>query len=125
MNSYSATYNQTRWVTVGYNATACPVVTNVSVTYQNIASQAGFTATYTNTTTSQGYTFSIPASGSGTLGTLPSGTYSLTISKTPQGVPWALLFGTGCQYLSGTYSAIFSNIVVSNCHHVTIDWEPF
>jgi hypothetical protein len=93
----------------------------VNITYSNLTSQSGYTATYTNMATSQVYTFTVPASGSGNLGCIPSGTYSLSITKS--GVQIPSLFGTGCYTQSGT-SASFWKVIVgppSNCNVVSIE----
>lgn len=124
INPCSPTYNQTQWVLAGMNTTACPIVQMVSITYTNPSSSTGFEAVYTNTSTLQTYNFTIPGSGSGTLGSLPAGTYSLTISKPPPGGMSLLLkFGTGCQFETGEYSASFSNVNVTNCHDISIDYD--
>ncbi|MBI5370931.1 MAG: hypothetical protein HZA79_02765 [Sphingobacteriales bacterium] len=87
------------------------------ITYDNQSFLSGFTATYTNTSTGQVYTFSIPASGIGTLGCLPVGGYSLTISKPGNNI--YLLFGTGCFTQSGT-SATFARVNSNACNQVTL-----
>lgn len=123
INPCSSTYGQTRWIVVDTNTTACPLP-GITVTYQNISSSAGFTAVYTNNSTSQTYTFNIPGSGSGNLGTIPAGTYTLTISKPdPGGIEILLLFGSGCHYQSGTHTATFYNVDAEDCHAITIDYD--
>lgn len=114
MNPCSATYNTTRTVTT-YNASACTPQTGVTITYSNTAGVSGYTAVYINNATEQTYSFSIPSSGSGTLGCIPAGSYSLTISKTPSGFPPVLLFGSGCQYTSGGWSASFNVNTTLGC----------
>lgn len=117
MNPCSPTYNQTRIVTV-YNTTACPVPTNmVNITYSNACYVSGFTAVYTSNATGQQYTFNVPSSGTGILGCIPSGRYSLTISK--PGNMMQILFGTGCWTQSGT-SATFGVSILS-CNQVTLE----
>ena len=118
MNPSSPTYNQLRWVQAAYNIIACPFP--VTITYNNIVAVSGYVALYQNVSTSQNYTFYIPASGSGTLGTLPAGNYNLTIMR-GAGMPGFSSFGSGCQYVTDT-EGIFYNINISNCHHVTIDY---
>ncbi len=99
----------------------CTNNSNVSITYSNTTGFAGFTAVYTSLATSQSYSFNIPLYGSGTLGNLPLGTYSLIISKPPVGLPLLSLFGSGCSYISGGFSATFPNVNVSLCNNLTID----
>lgn len=123
LNTCSATYNQTRWVQAGYNATACPPPVTVTMKSTNYTGVSGFTAVYTNNTTGQVTTFSIPATGGlQTLGTLISGTYTLTISKT--GNTFTYIYGSGCngQTIEGV-SATFYNVSVSatSCNSITID----
>lgn len=123
LNTCSATYNQTRWVQAGYNPTACPPPVTVTMKSTNYTGFSGYTAVYTHTTTGQVTTFAIPSAGGlQTLGTLTSGTYTLTISK--PGATMYLLFGSGCsgQTIEGI-SATFYNVSVSptNCNSITID----
>lgn len=95
----------------------------VSLQSNNIAPGWGYTAVYTNTVTSQQYSFSISASaGTQPLGVIPAGTYNLTISKT--GTAPYLIFGAGCNGMTiGGTSATFYNIEVSaeNCNTIMID----
>ena len=100
----------------------CTAFTGVTITYQNIAAEPGFTVTYSNATLGT-YVFTMPTSGSGNLGCVPVGKYSVSITKTPEGIPPLLLFGSGCQYQSGTFSSNFSNVSVSFCHNISIDWD--
>jgi len=119
MNPCSPTSGDTRWVQVGYNPTVCPA-TGVTITYQNETSATGFVALYTNNSTGQTYSFNVPASGSGTLGCVPAGTYSLSISK--PGNMMLALFGSGCFTQSGT-SAFFGKVNVSSCNTVIIGYD--
>ncbi len=124
LNPCSSSFNQIRWVTAGENTTTCPVVLpSTTLTYNNLASVSGFTVTLTNTVTSQMHYFSMPSSGSGTLGTVPVGTYNIVISKPPQGIGLLLLFGTGCQYQGDPWTATFYNVVVESCHDMSIDFD--
>jgi len=103
------------------NANGTCTASGVNITYSNQTGQSGFTAVYIQNSTGQSYTFSIPASGSGTLGCIPAGTYSLSITKSGFQVP--ALFGTGCFSQSGT-AASFGKVIVgppSNCNVVTIE----
>ena len=119
MNPCSHTYNQLQWVLAGYNPTACPA--GITIASQNNAGVTGFRALYTNTSTGQSYNFDI-LTGSGTLGCLPPGNYTLNISKPGNAI--LLLFGNGCQAVSGT-SGYFANVTISasnDCKNVTIDY---
>lgn len=123
MNPCSPTYNTTRWVTGAYNPAVCSGSGgNITLTYNNqiLTNGTGYTAVYTNLTTSQVYTFNIPGFGSGTLGCVPTGTYSLTISKPGNGI--YLLFDIGCMMQGGT-SAVFSSVNVSSCNQVVLSWD--
>lgn len=123
MNPCSPTYNQTRQVSI-YNPTACVPQTGVTVSFVNSTGLTGYTAVYTQNGTGLTYTFSIPGTGTGTLGCIPSGKYSLTISKTPSGTTPLLLFGSGCQYISGTWSATFSLNTNFGCgYNLSIEWD--
>lgn len=121
MNICSPTYNSVRWVTAAYNTTACQL-NSVTIGYSNTISpgfSSGYTAVYTNGPLS--YTFNIPASGSGTLGCIPAGTYTLTISKA--GSTWQVLFSPGCKFaVSGTSSVTFSKLGVSSsaCNTISL-----
>lgn len=122
MNPCSPTYNNpTRWVLAGYNPTACPVATGVTITSQNNINVTGFTVRYTNSSTGQIYIFNIPA-GSGSIGCIPAGTYSIYISK--PGNSMLVLFGCGCRAASGT-SATFTKVIVgsSSCNTITLDYD--
>ena len=120
----SSTYNQVRWVSNGQNTGACPLPSlNASITANNYTPVTGFTAQYTNKTTFQVYTFSISGNSAGlhTLGTIPSGTYDLVISK--PGNNTYLAFGSGCGFQSTSgQSATFTNISVSgsDCNSIWI-----
>lgn len=105
------------------NANGTCTGSGVEITYNNLTNSAGFTATYTNSSSGQVYSFSVPASGSGALGCIPAGTYSLSISK--PGNMMLVLFGTGCSALSGN-SAYFNKVIVgppSNCNMVTLEHD--
>lgn len=99
---------------------SCTQGSGVTITYQNETSATGFVALYTNNSTGQTYSFNVPASGSGTLGCVPSGTYSLSISK--PGNMMLALFGSGCFTQSGT-SAFFGKVNVSTCNTVIIGYD--
>lgn len=122
MNPCSPSYNQTQTINI-YNPTACPAGTNVNITSNNLSGISGFTATYTNNSTGQVYTFTVPASTAPTvLGCIPTGVYRLTISK--PGNNLYLSFGTGCLYTTTGISATFWKVLVNNsggCNQVIID----
>jgi hypothetical protein len=83
----------------------------IAIAYNNYINISGFTASYYNQGTAQTYTFTIPSSGSGTLGCIPTGNYNLTISKT--GNSAYIFFDVGCRSASGT-SAFFKGISVNS-----------
>jgi YD repeat-containing protein len=124
INSCSLSYNQTQWVSVGQNTTACPLPVYVNLTSTNVAGYTGYTANYFNTATSYTYTFAVPATtGLQSLGAIPEGNYTLTIART-SGAPLYGTFKSGCfkQTATGT-SAQFFNVGVSTitCNSITID----
>lgn len=119
INPCSPTYGNTQWINIGYDSTACPPSGNVVISYNNIANGTGYTAVYTKKSTT--YTFNIPASGSGTLGSIPAGVYTLTITTTASPPPYRL-FGSGCSTVSGTSATFtFLNVTYSSCNTVTIE----
>lgn len=129
MNSCSPTYQQTRWIVVGQNTTACPLPP-VNPDPVNLTSTilptgySGYAAVYYNQVTQITYTFNVVnASGLQSLGIVPEGIYTLTISRT-SGTPMYGIFKSGCfkQTASGT-SATFYNVNVSpaTCNSITID----
>lgn len=124
MNPCSATYNQLQTDTI-YNPAACVPASGITITYSNTSGVSGFTAVYTpKAGGGPTYTFNIPSSASGTLGCIPSGVYTLVISKTPSGLPPLLLFGNGCQYVSGSWSATLSGTVLLGCGiNLSIEWD--
>lgn len=123
INPCSGTYNSTKWVSAGYNPTACTPGTCVTLTSNNVTGATGYVAVYTNSGGAN-YTFSVPATtGVQTLGTLPPGTYNLTIYRSV-GMAMYGSFKSGCNKLiiTGT-SATYSNISVSSttCNSITVD----
>lgn len=124
INPCSPTYNQPYWVPVGYNPGACPISNCVNLTSTNVAGWTGYTASYFSNTTGLTYNFSVStASGLQPLGTVPAGSYTLTISRT-SGYPMEAIFKSGCKFqvITGT-SAVFYNVNVSatTCNSITID----
>lgn len=124
INPCSATYNNTRTDTIGYNTTSCPLPTqNATITATTYPRITGFTAKYTNVSTGQVYTLTIAyVSGTQTIGTIPAGTYNLVISKTSNSTTYYFESGCSGQSYTGT-SATFNNISVSTstCHSIIID----
>lgn len=129
MNPCSPGYmTATRWVQAGYNPTVCTPGGGGGgeyITFSNTlpsSSSSGWTAVYTNTATSLVYSFNIPSSGSGTLGCVPAGNYTLSISKS-SGFTVFTFFGNGCATQSGI-SAFFASVTVgspSYCNAVTLE----
>ncbi len=99
---------------------SCTSGSDVTITYQNETPMTGFVALYTNNSTGQTYSFNVPASGNGSLGCVPAGIYSLSISKSGNTM-WTL-FGSGCFTQSGT-SAFFGKVNVSSCNTVIIGYD--
>ena len=124
MNPCSSTYNTLRWVTGVYNTTACPLpAANVTLTSSNLVGVSGFTAKFTNVSTSVVYTFTVSVSaGTQTLGTIPVGNYNILISKT--GNTTSYYFEGGCLFSNGT-SATYNNrsITTTTCKSILIDTD--
>lgn len=126
-NPCSSTYSQTQWILGEYNPTVCSGSSaGVNITYQNSVSYAmgfpnsvGWVITYTNRTTGVVYSFNIPSSGSGSLGCIPAGSYTISVSR-PNNT-WLVLFNIGCLATSGT-SATFGKVNVSatGCNSITL-----
>lgn len=106
------------------NANAIGTCTSLlPLTYNNQiygAGGNGFTAVYTERTTGQVYSFTVPGYGSGSLGCIPAGSYNLTISKA--GNNTQVLFGSGCFVVSGT-SGTFGKVNPANCSQVTLQLD--
>jgi YD repeat-containing protein len=123
INPCSATYNQTQWVLAGYNPTACPTAKCISLTSTNIFAGLGYTASYYNTVTGITYNLTVSsAKGLQRLGSIPVGTYTLTISKTGFQNSGTFYSGCGFKSQSGT-SATFFGVPVSlnGCISIKID----
>jgi YD repeat-containing protein len=101
------------------NGTCTASCTN-NITYNNFANVAGFSVTYTGTGGTTGtFTFTVPTSPStGTLGCVPPGTYTISISKPGNTTNYS--FDIGCALTTGT-SASFTNRSSTTCNIVTID----
>lgn len=121
LNQCSPTFNQTRWISLGQNTSVCPLPNMINLTSTNSNNLANYIATYTNAIGTT-YSFNVStSSGLQSLGTVPEGTYTLTIYRTtaaPQCV-----FKSGCprQTITGS-SATFYNINVSAtaCNSISI-----
>lgn len=123
MNPCSPAFYRVKWVVTGADTTTCPLPVYVNLTSTNIGNTTGFTASYYNTTTGYTYNFSVSAaSGLQSLGTIPSGNYTLTISGASGN--YFGTFGSGCsnQTMSGN-SATFYNVSVSTSTCNSISWE--
>lgn len=125
INPCSSTYNQTQWVSAGYNPTACPVPSCVSLTSTNVGGNTNFIATYDDGVHAP-YTFAVStASGLQSLGTIPTGTYTLTITRTPGNASLYATYKSGCfkQTIIGVGPAVFYNVAVSasTCNSIYID----
>ncbi|WP_255153981.1 hypothetical protein [Ferruginibacter sp. HRS2-29] len=107
VNICSPTYGQYQWVTAGNNPSVCVPVAGINISYSNTDNIAGYVAVYTNTSTNVVTTFTIP-SGTGTLGCLPSGIYTVDIHKV-SGIAPFLAISCGATTVTGT-SAIFNNV---------------
>lgn len=124
-NTCSPTYGQLNWVDAGVNLEMCSVPPMVTITSLNSVGLSGYVAVYTLRSNGQTFTFNIPAGTTQqTLGSIPAGSYDLTISKPTGGILQVLLFGSGCSYVTGT-SANFTRINVStaNCNSLIIDYD--
>ena len=97
----------------------------VSINYSNLSNQIGFVAVYTSSLTNQSYSFNIPPSGSGHLGYLRSGQYSLLIFKAPEVNPVPRIFDLGCATVYGTDSVYLPDMVYVGgyCDDIIIDLD--
>lgn len=97
------------------NGTCTLLISISSTNYPNVST---FTAKYTNTTTGQIYSFTVSAStGPVTMGSVPQGTYNITISKTGNTTKYG--FYVGNLYTFAT-SASWSNVAVATGNHNTL-----
>lgn len=107
------------------NGTCTPA--SVTLISQNNTFISGFTAVYTNVSTGAQSSFGISSSTSPvTMGTLPVGTYNITISKTGNNTTYIFgVYNNSCTLTTITgKSATFSNIVLSassSCNGLQID----
>ncbi|HLK28702.1 MAG TPA: DUF5977 domain-containing protein [Puia sp.] len=105
------------------NANGSCVLTDPTISCTNMVNYAGFVAKYTNTSTNAVYSFTISSSG-GVLGTIPLGTYNVTITIAP-GMMGRMICSLNCNNLSGssTTSVTFSNVSISSsaCNVLTIN----
>jgi YD repeat-containing protein len=87
---------------------------------------AGFTAVFTDVTSGQQYSFPFPTNRSDVLGSIPMGTYNLTMSRPGNTKVFIFGFGNPCPSAptekSGT-SATFNNVVIngSQCNNVFLN----
>lgn len=134
--TYSSTISQQDADQQAINATAangqnyanangtCIDNTHTTLTSSNLVGVSGFTAVFTNVSTSQQYTFTISsASGIQTLGTIPNATYNVTISKSGNSVSYIFSIGSNCNIGRGGTSATFSNVVINptTCNSIILD----
>jgi len=122
MNPCSLTFDDTRWVVVGFNPTACPIPACVNLTSTNVTGATGYIANYYNSNVN--VTFAVPATtGLQPLGSLPAGNYKLKISRA-SGTPITGIFESGCfkQSITGL-SALFLDVNVSpiTCNSIKVD----
>ncbi len=125
INPCSPSHNQVQWVIAGYNPTACSLPTCVNLTSTNVTGASGYTATYTNNAYPYTvYSFAVPtATGLQSLGSIPEGSYTLSITRTT-GTPSYATFKSGCFKQTITdFSAIFYNVAVSSvtCNSIYIN----
>jgi hypothetical protein len=100
------------------NANGTCTLANVTITAVNNSALSGFTATFVNTSTSAQTIYNVPAGG-GTLGTLPPGTYNVTIAKTGT-VKYIYTVCTVSH--AAAVSSTFSNMAISvSCSTIQID----
>ncbi|MBK6379316.1 MAG: RHS repeat protein [Chitinophagaceae bacterium] len=125
MNACSPTYNLTQWISAGYNETTCPPETCVALTSYNNMGDQDLIATYYNTSTQVVYTFNVPiAGGQQPLGSIPVGTYNLSISRLYSNIDGTFQSGCGNQTITGSTPVSFYNINVSStsCNFISIDF---
>ncbi|MBS1511069.1 MAG: RHS repeat protein [Bacteroidetes bacterium] len=114
-----------QWILAGYNPGICPVTNCIALTSTNLPAATGYVASYYNNTTGVTYNLPVPATtGLQSLGSIPEGTYTLTISRVT-GTPVYATFYSGCgkKSQSGT-SAIFYSVPISStgCLSIKIDF---
>lgn len=105
----------------GVLITPPPPPPSVTITSSNPSSLSGYTAVYTNTSSGQQYSFTIPVAG-GSLGTVPAGTYNITITKPGNTISLWCSMCSSAKQGSGT-TVTFSNISVTtaSCNDLLID----
>jgi len=105
----SATYNQLRWVSNGYNTTACPLPTMVTLYYDNSTFYT-INIHMTNTSTGQQYYFTINGAGSGVLGSVVEGTYDIEMWE--GNYTNYLNYEAGCGYFAYGGLVTFYNVPI-------------
>jgi YD repeat-containing protein len=124
MNPCSSTYNQTQWVSSGYNPSTCSASTCTTLSSNNMVGLGNYIASYYNTVTAVTYNFNISSSsGILTLGNIPIGTYNLTIYRA-SGLTPTLTFSSGCSFQSieGSSATFYNiNITATRCKTVKIE----
>lgn len=121
LNPCSPTSGQIRWISAGFNQTACPAYGgNIMLMYNNPTGISGFTATYiAMDNPNSSYSFPVPV-GSGVLGYVPSGVYELIISKPGNEV--AFFFNCVCKATVGKQAHFYKVYVTStDCNAVNIE----
>lgn len=86
--------------------------------YNNTTSGATFYVTLTNTSTYEQFFFEIYGFGSGTLGSIPAGTYDIEINNYSSGY---YFFSAGCGYSqSGFYAQFYTVPLYPGCNTISI-----
>jgi hypothetical protein len=95
--------------------------TQITYTYTNSTSAGDFIVEFENVNTSAVYQFSTGVSGSGVLGSVPAGTYNITIYNVNE--PWTdFTYEVKCSYYYNGPIGNFYNVTVDNsCPNVTIN----
>jgi hypothetical protein len=100
------------------NVNGTCTLASVTITSVNNAGISGFTATFVNTSTLAQTVFNIPAAG-GTVGTLPAGTYNVTLAKT--GTVKYIYTVCGSIHAAAVSSTFSSMAINSTCSTLQID----
>jgi hypothetical protein len=104
------------------NANGTCTSSGYTITSTNYVGLTGFTATFTNTSTSVQTVFNIPAAG-GTLGSLPGGTYTVVLAKTGN-TSTKYIYTVCTTTKAAAVTATFSSMVIgSSCNTLTVDGQ--